>query len=148
MKQLREYRRMSQADFADVLGISQQSYSKKEKEKDEGGNDGFSPDDFVAILKVTEIDARWLFGQTQGPIEGADLRIDGSKNDAAEVHEIVSEYRAWKDSLSRRDVLAQRLQSDEELRECVELLIANRGMVSRVTGYIEGRSEEKKEKAG
>lgn len=143
MKQLREYRRKSQADFAELLGISQQSYSKKERERAEGGNDGFSPDDFVRILEATEIDARWLFGQLQGPIEGADLRISGGKTDAAEMHEVVSEYRAWKDSLSKKDSLSQRLQSDPELLECVELMIRHRGEVSRVRGYIDRMTEDR-----
>jgi transcriptional regulator with XRE-family HTH domain len=139
LKEIREYRRLSQADFGALLGVSQQAYGKKERAE----ADGFSPDDFEAILLKVEIDARWLFGQMPGPIETADLRISGGKNDAAEVHEIVTEYRTWKDSLSKKDALAQRLQSDEELRDCVEMLIENRGLVGRVIGYIESKTEWK-----
>jgi transcriptional regulator with XRE-family HTH domain len=140
MKEIRKHARKSQDDFACWLGISKQAYGKKER----GESDGFSVGDFVKILEETKIDARWLFGQIKGPVAGADLTI--SNGDAvSDIREVVSEYRVWKDSLSKKDSLSQRIMSDPELLECVELLLANRSMVSRVTGYVEGHVDEKKE---
>lgn len=150
MKEIRKYRRNSQEDFASWLGVTKQAYGKKER----GEADGFSAGDFEAILEKTDIDARWLFGQMKGAIEGADLRISGGSDDAADVHEIVTEYRTWKESLSKDDGLLQRLHGDPELKECVELLIQNRGEVGRIIGYMQrgmedrakfGKSEKEKE---
>ena len=142
MKEMRDYRKMSQADFASLLGISHQAYGKKER----GLADGFSPEDFVKLLQATRIDARWLFGQMDGPIEKADLKTAPTgREDAADVHALLA---AWKGSLSEVEGLAQRLQADPELRECVELLIENRGMVRRAMDYVQGRKDERSERSG
>jgi transcriptional regulator with XRE-family HTH domain len=143
LKQLREHKRASQADFAKLLGISQQAYGKKER----GESDGFSPGDFEKILKDTQIDARWLFGQLEVPIEQADFSMTSPQGDAAEVHQIVAEFKTWKESISKDDKLLDRIQSDPELRQCVELLIENRGEVKRVIGYID-RGREDRTKPG
>lgn len=139
MKEMREYRHQSQEDFAAILGVSKQAYGKKER----GESDGFSPDDFEKLLEKMEIDARWLFGQIQGPIEASDFRITGGKSDAAEMKEFLNEYRDFKKTLSTNDYVCERIKTDPELRECVELLIKNRVEVGRVMGYIERGEEER-----
>lgn len=141
LKQLREYRRLSQDTVAGWMGISKQAYGKKER----GESDGFSLKDFETVLSETEIDARWLFGQRAGPIEDADLRLN--KNDADEAHgvaEMLREYRTIKDSTDSQDSVIKRIRQDDELRSLIELLIENRSDIGRVRGSIERIAEERR----
>lgn len=143
LKVIRKYRGVAQEKIAEWVGISKQAWGKKER----GEIDGFSPEDFQIILEKTDIDARWLFGQMGNtPIEQADLRIKSdTSEDQTAIAEMIREYKQLKEQYKDRDSLTERVQSDFELRECVELLINNRGQVSRVMGYIDRLSDEKKE---
>ncbi len=133
LKRLREYRGKSQEDFARLLNIGQQAYSKKER----GDSDGFSPEDFSRILKETQIDARWLFGQMDGEIETADLRIRPVPEEQTDMISFMREYREIRKSTAKRDALSDRLQSDPELRELVTRLVEKRGYLGRVLGYLD-----------
>jgi transcriptional regulator with XRE-family HTH domain len=130
---------LSQGEVAFLLGIKQQTYSKREKPRARA----FSPDDLAKIVQRLGIDARWIFGQIDGPVEAADLKVAGA-GEIVELREVLAEHHAWKESLSKDDRLAQRIHSDPELEECIEVLIANRGLISRVMGYLDGRLEERK----
>jgi hypothetical protein len=99
------------------MGISQQAYGKRER----GGADGFSPDDLAEFAVRTAIDARWLLGQIEGPIEDADLRRNPEnmvsafelfRREAARLEE------AKKDASG--DPLAHRVMIDQVLRGLVE----------------------------
>lgn len=137
LKRIREYRGRSQEDFARLLGIGQQAYSKKER----GDSDGFSPEDFAKILQDTQIDARWLFGQMEGEIEAADLRLRPAPEEQTDMISFMREFREIRQNTASRDALAARLQSDFELRDCVEKIVAHRGLLGRVAGYIDALVE-------
>jgi transcriptional regulator with XRE-family HTH domain len=92
MRQIREHRKMSQADVAELLRVS---------------------------------------------------TIASPSEDAAQIREVISEYKACNDSLSKRDTLGQRLQRDFKLLECVELLVQNREEVKRIMGYIDRMIEDR-----
>lgn len=141
IKQIREYRHISQETMASLVGVTKQAWGRKER----GEIDGFSPEDFAKILDATAIDARWLFGQMGNePIESADLRVPHRPDDQAiQVAELLAEYRATKEQYSRRDSLAERLQQDVELREFVELMVENRGLVGEVRGFVRGLLHER-----
>lgn len=117
LREIREYRHLSQEQVAEWFGITKQAWGKKER----GESDGFSPKDFETILKKTDIDARWLFGQVpEGtPIQEADLR--NKKNEysysdlVAEVREIKQTYQP-----AEKDPLLSKVRISAPLRETIE----------------------------
>ena len=117
IKEIREYRHISQEEIAGWLGVSKQAWGKKER----GEVDGFSPEDFKVILENTQIDARWLFGQLPDgtPIQEADLKIRKEEYSyskfVAEVRELAEEYKP-----AEKDPLFSRIRSNTALREIVE----------------------------
>lgn len=62
--------------------------------------------------------------------------------------DIPETQKSGKESLAEEDSLGQRLKADRELRECVQMLVANRGMVGAVVGYMRGCLDERDEQIG
>lgn len=142
LKQLREYRGLSQQEVGSWLGMNQRAYGRKEKDKNDNGVDGWAPEEFEVLLGRTRIDARWLFGQLGDiPIQKADLDISTQTDDVTQVSELLTEYKRVKEQYDKRDKIAERLQSDQELRECVEMMIAHRGHLQRIMGYVEAMAD-------
>lgn len=116
LKQIRDYRHLSQTDVSAWFNISQAAYSKREN----GNADGFSPDDFELFIHKTRIDARWLFGQIDGPIASADLDLQGAPVSAFELMRRESERLERAKAANAEDPLAHRVAIDAMLRQIVE----------------------------
>ena len=145
LQQIRKYRRLQQKDIAMWLDISQNSYSKKER----GLEGGLKPQYIQTLLEKTQIDARWLFGQIDAPIEEADLRLRGpEKTLTQQMIEEIQELRKRTRPLKELDPLAERVVNDTALRRIVELLIRRRSSFERIQGYLEGLEEGSREPAG
>jgi transcriptional regulator with XRE-family HTH domain len=144
LQAIRKYRRLQQRDMARLLQIGQSSYSQKER----GIEGGLSPQQIEKILDETQIDARWLFGQIDVPIEEADLRLRGpEKTLTQQMIEEIQELRKRTRPLKELDPLAERVVTDTALRRLVELLIRRRGSFERIEGYLEGLEEGSRETA-
>ena len=144
LQQIRKYRRLQQKDIAMWLDISQNSYSKKER----GLEGGLKPQYIQTLLEKTQIDARWLFGQIDAPIEEADLRLRGpEKTLTQQMIEEIQELRKRTRPLKELDPLAERVVNDTALRRIVELLIRRRSSFERIQGYLEGLEEGSREPA-
>jgi transcriptional regulator with XRE-family HTH domain len=142
LQQIRKYRHLQQRDIADWFGISQNSYSKKER----GLEGGLKPQQIHLFLEKTQIDARWLFSQMDTPIEEADLRLRGpEKTLTQQMIEEIQELRKRTRPLKELDPLTERVVTDAALRRLVELLIRRRGSFERIEGYLEGLEEGSRE---
>lgn len=130
----RKYRNLSQKEVASWYGITAQSWGAKEK----GEAAGFSPDDLSLFLQKTNIDARWLFGQIDCPIEEADLLINKPTTLTQELLTELHEFRKRNKPLKEMDPLAERVVIDESIRTVVKKLVQNRKIIDRVIGFIEG----------
>lgn len=116
LKKIREYRNYSQDFIAKQLSMTKQAWGRKER----GEIDGFSPDDFEKFLKITEIDARWLFGQMgDAPIEEADLRVKHPQENYADLVREVSELKELYKP-REEDPLVEKVRINERLREIVD----------------------------
>lgn len=144
IRQIRKYRGLSQDDVAGWFGIKKQSWGAKER----GEIAGFSLADIQLFLEKTQIDARWLFGQIDVPIEEADLRLRGpEKTLTQQMIEEIQELRKRTRPLKELDPLAERVVTDTALRHLVELLVRRRGSFERIEGYLEGLEEGSRETA-
>ena len=147
MRQIREYRKLSQETVASWFAVTKQAWGRKER----GEIRGFSPDDFELYLKKTEIDARWLFGQMDGPIEDADLRVR-----EREIHydDLVSEVREMRQQLgdvAKDDPVAHRVAINQTLREHVQMIqFLDASVLERINtlvyGYLQGRKDNPAER--
>lgn len=145
LKQIRKYRGLSQDGVAAWFGIKKQSWGAKER----GEIGGFSLADIQLFLEKTQIDARWLFGQMEGPIEEADLRLRGpEKTLTQQMIEEIQELRKRTRPLKELDPLAERVVTDTELRRLLEVLIRKRAHFPRILGYLDGLDEGGREAAG
>lgn len=151
---IRKYRDLTQAECAQWFGLSPSSYGRKER----GREGGLGPEELRLFLEKTQIDARWLLGQLDGPIEHADLRLHAPEKALTErLLEEIQELRKRTRPLKELDPLAERVVSDLELRRLVEKLLRRRAHFKRIEGYLEGleeglsesqeRAEPKKENA-
>jgi len=123
------------------VGISDRAWGKIER----GETKSLSFSDIEKLLLNTQIDARWLFGQIQGPIEEADLRLRGpEKALTQQLLEEVQELRKRTRPLKELHPLAEKVLTDLELRRLVEKLVARRQYFGRIEGYIDGLVEEEK----
>ena len=152
---IRKYRNLTQLECAGWFRLSASSYGRKER----GKEGGLGPGQIQLFLDNTQIDARWLFGQLDGPIEEADLRLRGpEKSLTQQMIEEIKELRKHTRPLKELDPLAERVISDLELRRLVEKMIRKRAHFKRIEGYLDGLEEGvaetrefekvKKEKAG
>jgi len=122
--------------------MSDRAWGKVER----GETKSLSFDNFQLFLEKTQIDARWLFGQMEGPIEEADLRLRGpEKTLTQQMIEEIQELRKRTRPLKELDPLAERVVTDEALRRLVELLIRRRSYFERIRGYLEGIEEGSRE---
>lgn len=64
---VRKHREIPQASIAELLNISKAAWSSKER----GDIKGFSFDDVQKIINFLKVDARWIFGQIEMPLEMA-----------------------------------------------------------------------------
>jgi len=116
LKRIREYRGLSQADVARLLGVSKQAWGRKER----GEIDGFGPADFELLLRETEIDARWLFGQMEdAPIEKADLRTAAPQSNYTDLVNQISELKRMY-TPTDDDPLVEKVRVSAPLREIVD----------------------------
>lgn len=71
---VRKHRNYSQSQMAELLGITQASWGRKES----GKIHGFSFDDISKILNFLNVDSRWIFGQLDCSME--DALLDNKKS--------------------------------------------------------------------
>lgn len=148
MRQIREYRKLSQETVAAWFDMTKQAWGRKER----GEIRGFSPDDFELYLNKTEIDARWLFGQMDGPIEDADLR-----RREREIHydDLVTEVREMRQQIgnvAKDDPVAHRVAINQTLREHVQMIqFLDASVLEKINtlvfGYLQGRKDGDSERA-
>jgi transcriptional regulator with XRE-family HTH domain len=144
LQDARKYRHITQARCAEILHMGQSLYGRKEK----GAAGGLKIDELEKLSSELEIDAGWLFGQMDVPIEEADLRLRGpEKNLTQQPLEEIQELRKRTRPLKELDPLAQRVITDAALRRLVELLIRRRSSFPRIQGYLEGLEEGRAEAA-
>lgn len=141
LKELRKYRGHTQTQYAKLLGIDQSLYAKKEK----GLAGGLTIDRLSRIVRHVDIDVRWLFGQMQGDIQQADLRLrEPDKSLTQQLVEEVQELRKRTRPLKDMDPLAEKILTDVELRRLVEKLLVRRQYFGRIEGYVDGLVDEEK----
>ena len=136
IKIARKYRGYSQAEMAELFDIAPASWGRKES----GKIAGFSPKDFTIFLKKVEIDARWIFGQVEGPIEDYDLRDRPvqyvSREDIFLLTEELKELRTRNRS---EDSLVNSIQLDLQLRKLVhKLMNIPENLYEKIEGYLDG----------
>jgi transcriptional regulator with XRE-family HTH domain len=135
IKQIATYRNLPQTEIGTWFGISPAAWGKRER----GESKGFPLDELQTFLEKTQIDARWLFGQIEGPIEEADLRLRGpEKSLIQQLAEEVKELRKRTRPLKELDPLADRIVNDVVLKRIVEKMIRKRASLHQVEGYIDG----------
>ena len=136
IKIARKYRGYSQAEMAALFNIAPPSWGRKEA----GKIAGFSPQDFKRFLDKVEIDARWIFGQVDGPIEEYDLRARSvSYVSNEEIFVLMEELKLLKTKDTGEDALARRVQVDASLRNLVQKLIhIPRHLYGKIEGYLDG----------
>ena len=149
--EIRKYRNMTQGDFADMVGITRQAWRRKEK----GEVAGFSPEDFERILSATKIDARWLFGQMDGPIENADLEKQHEQlQKYHDVDELVSTVREMATQYGKSadvEPVAHRVSVNQTLRDHVQMIqFLDSSMLEKINtlvyGYLQGKRESENAK--
>ena len=116
LKAARQYRNISQKQIADLLKITSQSYSAKER----GISAGFSPDDLSMIINFLEIDARWIHGQISCDIVEADLKMKKYTGDSEEIAQLLDELKSLKLKKSDIDPVSHRVSIDNNLRKVVD----------------------------
>lgn len=136
LRQIREKGNLTQSEVGKWEGIQKQGISNREK-KDAPV---MGLDAIGQLLKESNTDARFLFGQIED-IGLADLRIADAPH---AFQEMFSEYKRMKAGNSKSS-LAERIEADPELKECLSLMIENRGLLQRVMGYIDRLKDERQE---
>ncbi len=142
LKDIREYRGLSQSTVAEWFDMTKQAWGRKER----GEIKGFSPDDFVIFLEKTQVDARWLFGQMEGPIQDADLRTRRDEPKYGELVQQIKELRDQVGATSKDDPVAHRVAINQSLREHVQMIqFLDAGMINKINimvyGYLQGNKD-------
>lgn len=107
---VRKHREIPQASIAELLNISKAAWSSKER----GDIKGFSFDDVQTIINYLQVDARWVFGQIEIPLEMALLdKHDNISNSKFMTSDINEEYNV--NSSKGKEEITNILNSFEDL---------------------------------
>jgi transcriptional regulator with XRE-family HTH domain len=118
LKEIREYKKLTQKEVAGWFGLSTSSYSAKER----GVEGGFGPQEINLFLDKTQIDARWLFGQIDCSIQEADLALHQPKDQYSNLIDKISDLEAKVIPAKDRDKLAHLVTINAPLRDIVDIL--------------------------
>lgn len=145
IQEIRQYRKLTQADVADWFSISKQSWSRKER----GTEGGLGPAELQTFLEKTEIDARYIFNQIDS-IEEADLRRKKTIiKDYSDLVNVISDLKDKVFSVKEKDPVAYRVSINNTLHKVVERIqYLDGSMLERIDSLIIGFLTSESEKKG